>query len=106
MKLTLEQEMVLRAIPLKKPTLKENIITRKDISKITGINTREVSYIIESLRDEFPICSDRGNGGYWMGNENECKKFIHECLNHAKGLKNTASKMMKYISQEIVFDDD
>ena len=89
-KLTLAETAVLNCIPTKKPIFKEDIITRKDISEITGISIREVSNIIERLRRHYPICSSRGIAGYWLGNREEALRFAQECRSHAEGLLETA----------------
>lgn len=91
--LTYEEELVLNLIPRKKPVMTEDIVNRKYISKITGINTRDVNYIIEELRKYYPICSSRGTGGYWLGTKEEAMKFAKECRNHAEGLLTTAKNI-------------
>lgn len=91
--LTYEEELVLNLIPRKKPVMKEDIVDRKYIKDITGINTREINSIIEELRKYYPICSSRGTGGYWLGTKEEALKFAQECRSHAEGLLITAKNI-------------
>ena len=49
-KLSYTQELVLNLMPTKKPMLREDAMTRRKISKITGLKMREISFIIEELR--------------------------------------------------------
>ena len=97
--LTFTEIAVLNCIPTKKPLLKEDRVTRKDISRITGLGIREVSNVIESLRKNYPICSSRGIAGYWLGNKQEALQFAKECRSHAEGLLETAKNI------EAMFDE-
>lgn len=92
-KLTFTQELVLNLLPKKKPMLREDAMTRKKIGKITGLKSREVSNVIEELRTHFPICSDRGLPGYWLGSVEELDKTINQTKSHVRGLQNTIDKL-------------
>lgn len=92
-KLSYTQELVLNLLPKRKPMLKEDAMTRKKIGKITGLKTREISFIIEELRSYFPICSDRGLPGYWLGTKEELEKTINQTKSHIAGLQNTVDKL-------------
>lgn len=98
--LSLIEESVLACIPKKKPLSLKEVVSRRDISKITGLTLREVSYVIEELRKYYPICSSRGSIGFWIGNKSEALTFANECRNHAKGLIETAENI------EAMFDDE
>lgn len=99
-KLSYEEELVLNLIPKRKPLLTKDIVDRRFIKKVTGINFRDISYIIEELRKYYPICSSRGIRGYWLGTKEESLKFAQECRHHAKGLIDTARNI------EDMFEDD
>lgn len=92
-KLSYTQELVLNLIPNKKPILKEDAMTRKKISKITNLKMREISFIIEELRKYYPICSDRGLPGYWLGTIEELEKTINQTKSHINGLRNTVDNL-------------
>lgn len=92
-KLTFTQELVLNLLPTRKPLLRDDAMSRKKIGKITGLKSREVSFIIEELRSYYPICSDRGLPGYWIGTKEELEKTINQTKSHIKGLQNTVDKL-------------
>ena len=91
--LSYEEELVLNLLPKKKPVIKDDVVDRRYIKQITGINYRDISYIIEELRKYYPICSSRGLRGYWLGSKEEALKFAKECRSHAEGLLDTAKNI-------------
>lgn len=102
--LTSIEEAVLNCIPQKKPVLKEDIVSRKDIGRIVGLKPREVSNVIERLREDYPICSSRGKCGYWIGNKEDALKFAEECRHHAEGLQKTAMNIEEMFAEDLIPD--
>lgn len=92
-KLSFTQELVLNLLPKRKPILRQDAMTRRKIGKITGLKQRDISSIIEELRAYYPICSDRGCPGYWLGNIEELQKTINQTKSHVRGLQNTIDKL-------------
>lgn len=53
---------------------KENKVNLNYIVKLTNISRRQVGYIINELREFYPICSTTlDGGGYWIA---DCNKDI------------------------------
>lgn len=58
----------------------ENKITVKELSKLSKISPREVTYTLAELREFYPICSTKlDGGGVWIADNNrDIVKFIKE----------------------------
>ena len=49
--------------------------SRKQLAAMTGANDRAIRTAVSELRDEgVPICTDRKQGGYWLGTRSEYRK--------------------------------
>lgn len=51
------------------PKGKKNAISLKELSAITGINTREIKRIIQRLRDDGEVILSAASGGYFYPTE-------------------------------------
>ena len=100
--LTYAENLVLNLLPKKKPIKSEEVVDRNVIHRVTHLDKREISYIIEELRKYYPICSTRSNKGYWLGNKEEALLFAKQCRHHADGLIQTA----KNIEDMFNYNDD
>lgn len=64
---------------------KSNRISRKELARqvfagrANSVNDRKVRLAIASLQSQgYPILSDSGAGGYWLGNADEIEAYIAE----------------------------
>lgn len=98
--LTALEELLLESLPKQKPLDKKEAVGRKELAKKLNVSNREISSMIEDLRYYYPICSDRGVKGYWIGNNKDVELFIRQTENHANGLLATAERMREMIGED------
>ena len=57
-----------------------NKTTLKELSRLSKLSPREVSYVLAELREFYPICSTKmDGGGIWIADNNsDILKFIKE----------------------------
>lgn len=50
------------------PKTRESALNMRELADLLGITTRQLKYVIFSMRAEYPICSsdDPKTGGYWL----------------------------------------
>lgn len=88
------EERVLELIPIGK----DNAVTQTTLADITGLDTRSIRFIVNSLRHEAPVCS--GNEGYWIGNKEDVIKSIKRMQSQIKTLTDSCNALISHIGDE------
>lgn len=58
-------------------TNSKNRLTRKQIMRLSGKKDKPSRVILKELRDNgMNICTDNGEGGYWLGTDQEYADFL------------------------------
>ena len=69
-------------------------VSREYLSSQTGISDRAVRDIIRLARSEgYPICSNSGTKGYWLGGREDIRRLIAECKARARAELIVAEKL-------------
>lgn len=93
--LTLQQKCILDV--LRKGY--ENKVNVEYISKLTGISKREVGYTLAELREFYPVCSTKmDGGGVWIA---DCNKDIVKFVKEMEKLRNQHQLTINYMEAHI-----
>ena len=78
---------------------KENKVTVEYISKLTGISKRVVVYTLAELREFYPVCSTKmEGGGVWIA---DCNKDILNFIKEMEKLRNKHQLTINYMEAHI-----
>lgn len=77
----------------------QNKINLDKIAKLVKISKREVAYTIAELRQFYPICSTRLNGGgVWIA---DCNKDIQHFINTCESICKAYQLQINYMEEHI-----
>lgn len=77
----------------------ENRVNIRYIANILGISTRQVGYVINELREFYPICTTTlDGGGVWVADNN---KDIITFIKHLEKLRNIHQKNINFMEAHI-----
>lgn len=77
----------------------ENRVTVGYISKLTGIPKRRITYILADLREFYPICSTKmEGGGVWIA---DCNKDIVKFVKEMEVLRNKHQATINFMEAHI-----
>ena len=85
------------------PKDKNNAVTSRELTSLTGIKFRYLKSLITELRMEYPICSkETEGGGYWMAeSDDDIKEFIKMIGRRRDGYNKTIEVMQNHIGEEV-----
>lgn len=77
----------------------ENRVTLAYLTKLSGISKREISYTIAELREFYPICSTKlDGGGIWIA---DCNKDIVKFIKEMQKLRDTHQLTINFMEGHI-----